>query len=238
MACRTLLKKLAEEGLIELPKMIKLSRIKSVGYTVQPVFHDRSVIEKEIGEISPVSVRLIDGGYELKLFKYLISAYHYLGWSGTVGENLKYLITDKDERPLGCVLFGAAAWKIRPRDEYIGWEAAIREQNLRYIANNNRYLILPWVKVPHLASHVLGKISRRLSVDFERKYNHAVYLLETFVDKERFKGTCYRAANWIDVGETQGRGKMDRKNEYAVPVKDIYIYPLIRDFRKRLQIKT
>jgi hypothetical protein len=147
---------------------------------------------------------------------------------------MAYLVRDCHGRDLACVLFGAAAWKTRPRDAWIGWDDATRARRLLYVANNSRFLILPWVRVPHLASHVLACVLRRLSADWQAKYGHPIHLVETFVDRSRFKGTCYRAANWILAGQTQGRGRQDRDHVLRVPVKDVYLYPLTRDFRSRL----
>jgi len=135
---------------------------------------------------------------------------------------------------VSCLLFGSAAWKTAPRDVFIGRDAPTRERNLIYITNNTRFLILPWVKVPHLASHVLSRVSRRLSADWREKYGHPIYLLETFVDRTRFRGVCYRAANWTVVGQTKGRTRNDRRQTIHTTVKDVYVYPLTRDFRREL----
>jgi len=147
---------------------------------------------------------------------------------------MKYLVQDRDGRDLACLLFGSAAWKTRPRDELIGWNHETRSRNLLWITNNTRFLILPWVRVPHLASHVLGRIIRRIRADWNAKYGHPVHLLETFVERERFIGTCYKAANWIYVGSTKGRGRQDRYTTLKVPIKDIYLYPLISHFKEAL----
>jgi len=234
IACRALLRKLDHLGYIILPegKQKNDSPLRR-GY-IEAVLHSQSPIQSDLKGIYPIEVQKVESGYPLKLFKYFISAYHYLGWSGTVGENLKYLIFDVNNRPLGCMMWGAAAWKVQPRDSYIGWNAQIRCRNLSFVVNNNRFLILPWVKVPHLASHLLGKICRRLSADWQQKYYHPVYLAETFVEKNRFKGTCYKAANWEYVGQTKGRGKLDIKYQCLLPVKDIWLYPLDRSFREKL----
>jgi hypothetical protein len=235
MACRSFLRKLDQQKHIQLPKPIRTAHLEVGHHPIQSVFHNKTLLECSIKELYPIIFQIIEKGYELKLFKYLISAYHYLGWSRTVGENLKYLIFDKNSRVLGCVMFGAAAWRIAPRDDFIGWANRVREKNLSYIVNNNRFLILPFVKVKHLASHVLGQISRRICQDWMNKYHHPVYLLETFVDNEKFKGTCYRAANWTYVGNTKGRGKLDRKNLFSLSVKSIYLYPLSKTFRRDLE---
>jgi hypothetical protein len=154
-----------------------------------------------------------------------------------VGENLQYLVGDNRQRPLACVLFGAAAWQCAARDRYIGWDAPQRAQHLQLVANNSRCLILPWVRVPHLASYILSRLGRRLSRDWQTKYGHPIWLLETFVQTHRFAGTAYRAANWVRVGQTKGRSRQDRPDGTwnQVPVKDVYLLPLHPCFRQWLQ---
>ena len=147
---------------------------------------------------------------------------------------MKYMVFDREDRPLACLLFGSAAWKIAPRDEFIGWDVDTRKTNLNLITNNMRFLILPWVKVQHLASHILGKVARRISSDWIKRYSHPIYMLETFVEKERFRGTSYQAANWILCGQTKGRSRNDRYKTLRVPIKDIYLYPLVKRFRNAL----
>jgi hypothetical protein len=235
MACRTFLSKLEKLGHIRLPVSQKVMPSISWNRNIEPVLHIKEPINELLKDLYPLDIQLIEKGYKYKEFKYFISKYHYLGWSGTVGENLKYMIYDKHGRALGCVMFGAAAWKVAPRDSYIGWSPEVRKSNLNYITNNNRFLILPWVRVDHLASHILGKICRRVNQDWINKYNHPVYLLETFVEIDRFAGTCYKAANWVCVGQTQGRGKLDIKNECALPVKSIWLYPLTQSYREKLK---
>jgi hypothetical protein len=132
------------------------------------------------------------------------------------------------------LVFGAAAWKTQPRDAFIGWTAAQRQAHLALVANNSRFLILPWVRVPELASHILGRVARRLAADWQARYGHPVRLLETFVERERFRGSCYRAANWIWVGQTQGRTRQDRHSQIQAPVKDVWVYPLHARFRQAL----
>lgn len=148
---------------------------------------------------------------------------------------MKYLVHSRDGRALGCVLFGAAAWKSASRDACIGWPAPVRERNLRYLANNSRFLVLPWVKVPYLASHLLSRIAHRIGADWMDKYGHPLWCLETFVERSRYRGSCYRAANWRLVGQSTGRGRNDRHHQLQVPRKDIYLYPLVRDFQRRLR---
>jgi hypothetical protein len=143
------------------------------------------------------------------------------------------MVFDGKQNPLACLLFGSAAWKCAPRDEFIGWNAETRKTNLHLATNNMRFLILPWVRVPHLASHILGRVARRIGADWEKRYGHPVYLLETFVERHCFQGICYQAANWIYVGQTKGRSRNGRP-DLKVPVKDIYLYPLTKRFRHLL----
>ena len=150
------------------------------------------------------------------------------------GAQMRYLITAGDQL-LAAVGFGAAAWRVAPRDRFIGWTPRQRRDHLHQVVNNARFLILPWIHSPNLASHLLGHLSRRLPRDWQCRYGYSPVLLETFVEHQRFRGTCYRAANWIHVGQTQGRGKLDRHKRFAVPVKDVFLLPLWRDFRQRLR---
>jgi hypothetical protein len=166
--------------------------------------------------------------------KAALRQFHYLGFGGAVGENLQYVVADEQERPLACLVFGAAAWKCQDRDRFIGWSAAQRQRHLSWVANNSRFLILPWVRVPQLGSWILGQVSRRIAADWQAKYGHEVVLLESFVERDRFRGTVYRAANWLAVGATAGRTRQDRHTCIHAPVKDIYLYPLGRAFREAL----
>lgn len=146
---------------------------------------------------------------------------------------MKYMVFDREQNPLGCLLFGSAAWKCAPRDDFIGWSTGARKANLHLVTNNMRFLILPWVRVPHLASHILGRVVRRISGDWVKKYGHPIHLLETFVQRDCFQGICYRAANWICVGQTSGRGRNGHPG-LKVAIKDIYLYPLTKRFRGHL----
>ena len=233
MACRSLLLKLEQAGLIVLPARHK-----------EPVNHLRrgaapsaalgsDEIESPLKALGPVGLKLVDGPKSRELFAGYLS-HHYLGYAGSVGENMKYLAVDERGRALACVLFGSAAWKVRARDEFIGWDEACRRGHLHLVTNNMRFLILPWVRVPHLASHVLGQAARRISADWQERYGHPIHLLETFVERDRFRGTVYRAANWIAVGETQGRTRNDRHHNISTARKDIFVYPLTKKFRQLL----
>ena len=166
----------------------------------------------------------------------LLCQHHYLGYRGPVGQNLQYLVSDHQGRLLAAALFGAAAWQCADRDRYVGWDAAARAQGLPWIANNARFLVAPWVTVPHLASHVLGRIAQRLSRDWQRKYGDPIYLRKTFGQRDRLAGTCYQAANWRHVGQTKGRSRQNHPGgqAYRWPIKDVYLYPLQRGFRPQL----
>lgn len=235
MACRSFLRKLEQRGHIRLPASQNLNGPISHNRYIPQVPHQTELITGSLRDLVPLRFEIAAGQEPTQLFQYLISRYHYLGFNRTVGKNLKYLVFDKQDRLLACLLFGSAAWKVASRDCFIGWPATAREAKLQLMTNNTRFLILPWVTVPHLASHILGRIARRIRADWMAKYRHPVYLLETFVDRERFRGTCYQAANWIKVGQTAGRSRNDRYNSLIAPVKDCYLYPLDRNFREALQ---
>ena len=235
MACRSFLLKLEKHGYITLPPRQRSSGGNHRKISIPYVSHKSDPIVCNLGSLTPVRIELVKDKDLLRLFKCFLSQYHYLKFSGTVGENMKYMIFDKKNNPLSCLLFGSAAWKIAARDNFIGWDADKRKTNLNLLTNNMRFLILPWVKVPHLASHILGRVSRRISSDWIKRYNHPIYMLETFVEKERFRGTCYQAANWIYVGKTKGYSRNDRYNTLKVPIKDIYLYPIVKKFRKALK---
>lgn len=236
IACRSLLLKLEKEGSIILPaRQIKWTRRSRKKRPIPSVAHLKEEVSGSLKTLMPLEItRVIQPSDDNALFECFLSRYHYLGYSRTVGESMKYLILDRTGRPLACVLFGSAAWKTAPRDTFIGWDRKVREKNLGYVTNNMRFLILPWVRVPHLASHILSRISRRISKDWMTRYAHPIYLLETFVDGSRFRGICYRAANWRLVGQTKGRTRNDCSNTIKVALKDIYLYPLVKNFRKEL----
>lgn len=234
-AARSFIDKLEARGLIALPPIrVECRRPHRRAYPeVTPP--QATPIAASFARIAPVSFILIrNGSYAHGCFGHYLSRYHYLGFKRTVGEHLEYLVRDRFGRDLACVLFGSAAWKSAPRDRWIGWSDAERRRNLNFMTNNTRFLILPRVRVAHLASHILGRVLRRLQGDWVRRYGHPVYLVETFVEKDRFNGTCYKAANWSLLGQTRGRSRQDRYNACAVPVKDILAYPLCKGFRQAL----
>ena len=233
MACRTLLLKLEKLGFISLPSSqnsdINFYRTQSIQY----VLHQTNPISADLKELSPIKIETVNTPNQISLFKTFLSLYHYLGFSTTVGENMKYIVFDKHETPLACLLFGSAAWKVENRDKFIGWDTQTRKRNLYLITNNHRFLVLPWVSVKCLASHILGKIAKRINDDWISKYNHPILMLETFVE-QRFAGICYKASNWIPVGSTKGRTRNDRYNCIKAPIKDIYLYPINKNYKKEL----
>ncbi|MDA0321690.1 MAG: DUF4338 domain-containing protein [Verrucomicrobia bacterium] len=235
MAARTLLLKLERLKEIRLPTRQRASPNAHRNRQITEVEHDCRPIESDLKALRPLRVEpLAETGDQMALFKFLLQRYHYLGHRNCVGENLKYLVTDRAGRLLGCMLFGSAAWKAKSRDDFIGWDRPTRERNLPFLTNNTRFLILPWVRVKCLASHVLARVCRDLPGHWMQKYGHPIHLLETFVERERFRGTCYRAAGWTHVGATAGRSRNDVHATMNVPVKDIFLYPLTTDFRGRL----
>jgi hypothetical protein len=235
MAARTLLLKLEQRGWITLPAKRRASpnrmRHKQVGW----VEHGSEPIHGPLGTLRPLAVQEVSQrAAERRLFECLLHRYHYLSHTSSVGLNLQYLIRDGQGRPLACLLWGSAAWKCAVRDQFIGWSVAQRERHLQETTNNTRFLVLPWVTVPGLASHVLSRVLARLRADWQSKYARPLHLVETFVDTARFTGTCYRAANWIDVGQTTGRTRQDRYQQIQVPAKRVLVYPLSPDFRRAL----
>jgi len=234
MSCRNLLLKLQKQKLLTLPAPKKKANNDKRNSSTRPVLHSTSPIQASLKEIAPIQIKPVEDRSELDLFKCFLSVYHYLGFSGTAGENLKYMVYDSSGSPLACLLFGSAAWACGPRDDFVGWDREKRSKNLFLTTNNTRFLILPWVSVKYLASHILSKVCQRIKDDWTAKYGHPLYLLETFVERDRFRGTCYKASNWACVGKTKGRSRNDRSHNIEVPVKDIYLYPLTKRFRKVL----
>jgi hypothetical protein len=203
---------------------------------VARVEHPSDPISGPLAELMPLEIRVLSQRSEgLALFESLLQQHHYLSYTSAVGLNLKYLVLDRRGRPLSCLLFGSAAWKCAARDTFLGWSAAERETHLQEITNNTRFIILPWVRVAHLASHVLSQILKRLANDWWGKYARSLELVETFVDASRFQGSCYRAANWLYLGQTTGRTRQDRCYTINVPPKLVFVYPLRKSFRRDLR---
>lgn len=240
MAARHLLNKLAARQWIELPARQRRGgkqTLRALQHEPAELFAavQETLIEGSLQALRPLSILLAEPRQPAASdFVRHLARHHYLGFGGDTGPNLRYLVRDRDGRDLACALFGAAAWQVRARDAFIGWSAAQRRERLGAVVNNTRFLILPHVQVPHLASHILGRLLRRLSRDWQRKYAITPWLAETFVERGRFAGICYRAANWQCVGQSCGRSRADREHRLVVPIKDIYLYPLRGDFRQRL----
>ena len=237
LAARSLLLKLQARGLLTLPPLRVQHRTRRWG-PVRPspaAVRLATAITGSLAQLQPLRWSLVGAGSleEGRVHGYL-EQYHYLGLR-VVGENLKYLVQTRTGQDVACLLFGAAAWQSAARDQFIGWSAAQRAAGLSQVVNNTRFLILPWVKVPHLASHVLSRAVRRLSRDWQSKYGHPIYLVETFVDRDRFAGTAYRATNWQWLGQTQGRGRQGPAPRVrSTSIKEVFAYPLHRHFRQRL----
>jgi len=233
MAARSLLLKLEARGWITLPPRQRPSvngrrNQRSLGEVQAPVR-----IQAPLASLHPLRVApLAPGSPEAAGFGALLQQHHYLGHRNCVGENLKYLVRDRHGRPLAGALFGSAAWQCQPRDAFIGWSPEARQRHLGLVTNNTRFLILAGVRVPHLASHLLGRLTQRLSADWQARYGHPIHLVETFVEPERFAGTSYQAAGWVRVGATTGRGRNGAAPQR--PIKEVWLRPLSADFRQRL----
>jgi hypothetical protein len=235
MATRSLLVKLDARGLIALPARRRAPSNRMAFRQSPRQIWDSTPVTGTLRDLGPLNLREISADAAAKIcFAAALTEFHYLGYRGTVGENLQYMVTDQNGRLLACLLFGSAAWKCQARDRFIGWEPQQRERNLQLLTNNTRFLILPFVKVPHLASWILGQVLRRLSADWQKKYGHGIVLVETFVEQQRFAGTSYKASNWLRLGATTGRSRQDRQRTLQVPVKDVYLYPLDSGYRKEL----
>jgi hypothetical protein len=225
-----MLRDLEKSGVIELPPARTVGR--ATGTSADKVVllaHCTDPIETSLHELMPLRIYIAESKQENAEFKSYIKQYHYLAWNRSVGENIRYFIESAGGAPLACLMYGSAAWKCRARDEYIGWDDAQRRAGLHLLTNNVRFLVYPWVHVPHLASCALAAISRRISCDWEAKYGHPLYMLETFVERDRFRGVCYSAANWRLVGATTGRGRDSKTKRATLPIKDVWLYNLCRD---------
>ena len=231
--CRGLLLALDRADQITLPPPRWRSRRPFARLTPARVEISRAPLQARLRELGPVALVQVRRTPEEALVNSLIEAHHDLGYTTPVGEHLKYLVSARG-RPLACVTWSSAPRHLAARDRYIGWSPAVRQANLRLLAYQSRFLILPWVRVPHLASHLLGRLARQLSADWQRVYAHPIYFIETFVDPARHRGTCYRAANWTLLGMTTGRGKADQTKQPNRSIKLVFGYPLVPDFRPRL----
>jgi uncharacterized protein DUF4338 len=234
MVCRSLLLMLDRAGHIELPPVKFVPHNPLVRRArPEPVVIDTTQREGELRQIQPLEFMQVRRSGDEPLFNSLMEQHHYLGYEQPVGEHLKYLVWSQG-RPVACVAWSSAPRHIGARDRYIGWDQRARRRNIHLIAYNTRFLILPWVRVNHLASHILGRMAARISGDWQSMYGHPIYFLETFVDPERFRGTCYRAANWVVMGATTGRGKQSNSYVPNRSIKQVLGYPLTQRFRELL----
>ena len=211
---------------------------KGTGRKAKPIVHTELTAREEeillpVGKLPKLHIKIVETKSDKSLWNEYIDRYHYLGYTPLPGAQIKYFVYSKDNL-LALLGFGASAWRVAPRDWFIDWSEEKRKENLHLVINNARFLILPWVYSKNLASKILGMVSRRIADDWQKQHNYRPVLLETFVEKQRFQGTCYKAANWKNVGTTKGRGKKDRFNDANLPKKDIFMYPLQKDFRSFL----
>lgn len=233
-SCAKALKKLEAEGLVKLPAKRRCqgrSHEIDLGERTDP----QNEVRGTVRDVAPVDLRPVWSKDEMRLWDEYVDRYHALGYKRPFGAHQRYFIEQRTGQRLGCLLFASSAWALAQRDQWIGWSETDRAQRLNWVVANTRFLIFPWVRVRNLASTALSLAARRIGQDWQERYGYAPVLLETFVDGERYRGTCYQAANWIRLGTTAGRGRMDRYKEYLSSPKIIYVYPLRPDFRSRLR---
>ncbi len=233
MTCRVALLRMAADGLIELPPSRMPAGRRRPSFAPTSATDLGTSIDVPVHALGPLSLRLVVGAKQSRLCNEYVARYHYLGYTPMSGSQLRYNVF-AGEQLVACLSFGASAWKLKDRERFIGWSEAQRAANLQLVVNNARFLILPWVHCKGLASKILSKVARQLPRDWISRYGFAPVLLETFVEFERHKGTCYKAANWSLVGRTAGRGKKSKSNKPLIPIKDIWLYPLRRDWQRRL----
>jgi hypothetical protein len=235
MAARTLLLKLQEQGRIELParRMRSPTRSGRPPGGGDPVL-EQSPVEGPLNQLLPLRLEEVSQRPARRQLEAALHHHHYLGYRSRVGQNLQYWVRDCHDRPLGCVVFGAPAWQCAVRDQWIGWSPSERARRLGQIANNTRFVLFSWVRVAHLANYILSQISRRVRRDWQAKYGQPIWLLETFVDRQRFVGACYRAAHWIYLGQTSGRGRQGPAGRLSTSIKDVYVLALNPNFRDHL----
>jgi hypothetical protein len=235
MVCRSLMLRLHRAGHLQLPgprlqainNAVRHRRVREVAAV------DSTVLAATVASLGPLEIRRVRRAEGEDLFAHLLQAHHYLGYSRPVGEHLKYLVM-AGQRPIACLGWSSAPWQLDLRDQFVGAPKEAYRHNLHLIAYQTRYLLLPWVRVPQLASHLLARVAQRISADWRELYHHPVHLLESFVDTERFAGTCYRAANWIWVGRSSGRGTKSKTPQPTTSIKELWVYPLGKEFRQKL----
>jgi len=232
--CRQLLERLQAEGFLQLPDLRKLGGRGPRRMDISRSCCEPATLECAASECEPLELALVEGQAESRRWREQVERHHYLGCCVPFGAHLRYWVRNR-ERELACLLWTSPAWKMQARDEWIGWSDEQRHRNLQAIVNNGRFLVLPWVRIKGLASKILALSARQMPQDWDSHFGLRPLLLETLVDAARFRGTCYRASNWIHVGQTAGRGRMDREHKaHDKAVKDIYVYPLVRDARQWL----
>ena len=239
MAARTLLLKLGVRGLIDLPAPLRRAARKSACRAPEapqqlPLL-EISRIEGPLRGLQPIRLEWVDNRRQRRRITELLQQYHYRGYCGAVGENVQYLARDAQAREIAVMVFGAAAWKVAARDQFIGWSPRQRTQRLFLVANQQRFLILPWVRVVHLASHLLAMATRRLSEDWQLRYAHPIHWVESFVEIGRFAGASYKAAGWVCLGQTTGRTRQDRHHQIQTPLKTVWVRSLHPQWRERLR---
>ena len=237
MACREVLVTLERAGHLKLPPGRHNGRNEKRNRFVSSVLVDQSPMEGSLADYGPVTITMVRNTHQESLYNSLVHQHHYLGYRQIVGQHLKYMAFIGD-RPVACIGWGSAAWAVKSRETFIGWDKPTKEKNLSFVVNNTRFLILPWVAIRCLASKLLAMNTRRLAQDWITVYQQPVYLLETFVERDRFLGTCYKAANWICVGQTKGTAKRGHDHLVHGLIKNVYLYPLRKDFRERLKKGT
>lgn len=233
MACREVLLTLYRKGLINYPPGVHDGNNKKRNQSIPFVPIDKTPLNTKLSDLEPVDLKLVRNTDLETLYNSLVQKHHYLGYRQIVGNHLKYMAYIGD-RPAACLGWGSAAWSVKSREKFVGWNKKTKENNLHFVANNTRFLILPWISVKCLASKILALNAKRISNDWLTTYNHSLYLLETFVEQNRFKGTCYKAANWILTGQTKGTAKRGHDHMFHGKIKDVYLYPLRKDFRQKL----
>ncbi len=237
MSCRRMLARLELKGLVRLPARRQLPGRRTSRVIPVPVGVDQSEIAVPLSALQPVSLEVIRYGTDsAQLFDGLLSQHHYLGYSYPIGANVRYLVRSREGRVLACAVWSSAALKVASRDAWLGWSHERRMAGLCRLANNTRFCVLPWVRVPHLASHLLGLMVRQLRTDWKIATGNTLALVETFVDECRFRGTCYTAANWLDLGRTVGRTRDDRTRTITAPVKQVRVLPLLSVDRLRREL--
>jgi len=233
MSCRVAMLRMQDDGLIQLPVSLRAKPSRRSSPPETSATEPQSIIQSPVHQLGALQLCLVTSK-DSRLWNEYIQRYHYLGYTPLPGAQLRYFVV-MENQVVALLGFGASAWQVAPRDAFIGWDHEQRRQGLALIVNNARFLILPWVQSKNLASKILAMIARQLPIDWFNRYSIQPVLMETFVETGRFAGTCYRAANWIHVGQTKVRGKLGPVGVQSVPIKDIFLYPLTRKFKSILK---